>query len=266
MKNILLLVHNDDGQEARLQTALDLTRALDGFLTCIDVEPSPVIAGELYGGFGEAMLLTDSPEIQAKKKAALIERLSHENLQWQWIEATGAISSCVLAAATLSDLIVVSEALDRYSLPDMRAIAGQILMHARCPVVAAPKNLGQFRAEGRALIAWDGGTSVAATLRACVPLLRIASDVHLFTVGNTEDGVGPDKANEYLCAHDIYADAKAVERGGLAVDFLIAEEARIWGADYILMGAYSHGRMMETFGGVTKRMLAGSELPLVLGH
>lgn len=266
MKNILLLVHNDDGQEARLQAALDLTRALDGSLTCIDVEPSPVIAGELYGGFGEAMLLTDSPEVQAKKKAALVERLGRENLQWQWIEATGAISSCVLAAATLSDLIVISRALDTYSLPDMRAIAGQILMHARCPVVAVPKHLRQFKADGRVLIAWDGGASVATTLRACVPLLRLASDVHLFTVGQTDEGVGPDKANEYLCAHDIYPSTKTVERQGHVVDVLIAEEARTWGADYILTGAYSHGRVMETFGGVTKRMLAESELPLVLGH
>jgi hypothetical protein len=32
------------------------------------------------------------------------------------------------------------------------------------------------------------------------------------------------------------------------------------------MGAYNHGRLLELFGGVTKRMLANSALPLVLGH
>jgi nucleotide-binding universal stress UspA family protein len=32
------------------------------------------------------------------------------------------------------------------------------------------------------------------------------------------------------------------------------------------MGAYSHGRLLEAFGGVTKRMLNKSNLPLVLGH
>jgi hypothetical protein len=37
MKSIRLLVHDDEGQEARFQTALDLTRALAGHLTCIDV-------------------------------------------------------------------------------------------------------------------------------------------------------------------------------------------------------------------------------------
>lgn len=47
MKTLLLLVHDDAGQEARLQAALDLTRALDGHLTCVDIAPIPVFAGDL---------------------------------------------------------------------------------------------------------------------------------------------------------------------------------------------------------------------------
>ncbi len=48
MKNILLLVHDDEGQEARLQAALDLVRTLDGHLVCLDVTPFPVMAGDFY--------------------------------------------------------------------------------------------------------------------------------------------------------------------------------------------------------------------------
>ena len=32
------------------------------------------------------------------------------------------------------------------------------------------------------------------------------------------------------------------------------------------MGAYGRGRLREAFGGVTKRMLSDSELPLLLSH
>lgn len=266
MKNILLLVHSDDGQEARLNAALDLTRALDGHLTCIDVTPSPVIAGELYGGFGEALLLTDSPEVLEKKKAVLIERLSHEDIRWNWSDASGDIATCVLQAAALSDLIVLNRALDAYSLPDMRAIASRIVMHARCPVVAVPQSARKFTVDGRALVAWDGQASAAATMRACVPLLRLASEVHIFTAGGVAGSAKPAEAVEYLRAHDIYPSVGMVDSAGHAADELIATEARLWRADYVLMGAYSHGRLMEAFGGVTKRMLAGSGLPLVLGH
>ena len=59
MKNVLLLVHEDAGQEARLQAALDLTRALDGHLQCLDVSLMPVLASAPYDGVGQALLLED---------------------------------------------------------------------------------------------------------------------------------------------------------------------------------------------------------------
>ena len=53
MKNVLLLVHDDDGQELRLQASLDLVRALDGHLTCVDVPPPPIVAEEYYDGVAD---------------------------------------------------------------------------------------------------------------------------------------------------------------------------------------------------------------------
>lgn len=266
MKNILLLVHDDDGQEARLQTALDLTRALDGHLTCIDVTPSPVVTGDLYAGFGEAVMLTDERESEAKNKAALTERLSHEDVRWDWNDATGDIASCVLDAAMLADLIVLNRALGAYPLPDMRTIASRIIMHARKPIVAVPEDLTGFNARGRALVAWDGQASAADTMRACVPLLRLASDVHIFMARDGAENTEPTEAAEYLSRHGIHASVRIVDDGLHAADALIAEEAALHNADYVLMGAYSHGRLMEAFGGVTKRILHKSKLPLVLGH
>lgn len=266
MKNILLLVHDDEGQEARLQTALDLTRALDGHLRCIGVTQSPVVAGELYAGFGEAVLLTDERENEAKNKAVLTERLSHEDIPWDWTDATGDIASCVIEAATLADLIVLNRTLEAYPLPDMRAIASRILVHARKPIVAVPETLERFNTAGRVLIAWDGQASAANTMRACVPLLQLASQVHIFMARDGAEQTEPNEAAEYLSRHGIHATVKIVNDGLHAPDALIAEEAALWHADYVLMGAYSHGRLLEAFGGVTKRMLNKSKLPLVLGH
>ena len=42
MKNILLLVHDDAGQEARFQAALDIGRAVEGHLSCLDVTVIPM--------------------------------------------------------------------------------------------------------------------------------------------------------------------------------------------------------------------------------
>ena len=92
MKNILLLVHDDPGQEARVQAALDLTRALDGHLTCLDVAAMPVISGDIYSATVEVQLLTDQRNRAAQNRDRLKARLTGEDVPWNWVEASGQIA------------------------------------------------------------------------------------------------------------------------------------------------------------------------------
>lgn len=265
MKNVLLLVHDDEGQEARLQAALDLTRALDGHLSCIDVTAFPMVVGDIYGGYGDAVLLADECEREGKNKATLEARLAHEDVSWDWTDVTGSFADCVLGAATLADIIVLNRKLDEFPYPDMRDVASRVLTHARAPVLAVPDDLKALKVE-RVLIAWDGQTSAAATMRACVPLLRLAKVVEILMIRDGAEKVEPTEAAAYLSRHGIHATVRIIKDGLRAADGLIAAEAASFHADYVLMGAYSRGRLMETFGGVTKRMLGNAKLPLVLGH
>ena len=90
MKNVLLLIHDDEGQEARLQAALDLTRALDGHLSCIDVTLSSAKVGEYYSlGVAPATLIRDECEGEGRNKIMLEARLEHEDVPWDWADATG---------------------------------------------------------------------------------------------------------------------------------------------------------------------------------
>ncbi len=266
MKNVLLLVHDDDGQESRLQIALDLTRALSGHLSCVDVAVLPAMVGDYYSaGFAEAMLVSGEREQEAGNKLKLESRLGHEDVSWDWTDVSGNLVDGICDAATLADIIVVNRKLEDVSYPDMREVASRILMHVRAPVVAVPAHVTRF-AFKRVLIAWDGQLSCAATLRACVPLLRLAEAVEIFMVRSGRERAEPSLAAQYLSRHGIHASVKTLEDGLHEPDGLIMAEAESFGADYIVMGAYSHGRLMETFGGVTKRMLANATLPLVLGH
>ncbi|KRB81508.1 universal stress protein UspA [Sphingomonas sp. Root710] len=265
MKNILLLVHDDAGQEARLQAALDLTRALDGHMHCIDVVAMPAIVGDYYSGAADAMLLADERDRESANKEALTARLAHEDVRWTWSDTTGAIAESIVAAATMADIIVLNRQLDTFPYPDMHDIASQVVMRTRKPVLAVPDTLDRLKLD-RALIAWDGRASSVAAMRACVPLLALASEVEIFTAGDGGGDAEPAEAAEYLSRHAIHATIRSTDDGFHSVDRLIAEEAARWRADYVIMGAYSHGRLMESFGGVTKRMLSNSKLPLVLGH
>jgi len=265
MKNILLLVHHDAGQEARLQAALDITRAMDGHLACIDVTPYPVVAGEGIMGYGETVVVFDERDSEAENKAALTDRLSREDVSWSWTDVMGEMATSVLEAADLADLIILNRALDGYPLPNMRDITSRIVARTSAAVLAVPETLERF-AFDRALVAWDGGRSSAAALRAAVPLLALAKEVEIFMAREDEARNDPEQAATYLSRHGIHAGVKIVDRAHHRPDALIAQECEAWRADYAVMGAYGRGRLRETFGGVTKRMLQESALPLVLGH
>ncbi|SDA36422.1 universal stress protein [Sphingomonas sp. NFR15] len=215
--------------------------------------------GDYYStGVAEAML-SDEREREGKNKAVLEARLAHEDVPWDWADVTGNLVDGVCDAATLADIIVLNRN------PDMRDIASRILMHARAPIVAVPDDCKRLALD-RALVAWDGQASAAATLRACVPLLRCAEAVEIFMARDSAETVEPALAAEYLSRHEVHATVRIIENGTEAADQLIAAEAIAFHADYVLMGAYSHGRLMETFGGVTRRMLGEAKLPLILGH
>lgn len=268
MKNILLLVHHDDGQDARLQAALDVTRALGGHLACLDVTPYPVVAGDTVMGYGESVVVFDERDSEARNKAALTDRLSREDVSWSWADAMGEMATSVLEAADLADLIILNRALDGYPLPNMRDITSRIVARTNAAVLAVPEALDRF-AFDRALVAWDGGRSAAAALRAAVPLLALAGEVEIFMAREEDDEDirnAPEKAAAYLSRHGIHATVKIVGKAESRPDASIAGESDAWRADYIVMGAYGRGRLRETFGGVTKRMLSDSKLPLLLAH
>jgi len=269
MKNVLLLVHDDEGQEARLQAALDLTRALAGHLSCVDVSLIPVFVGDYYAGYYagacEAQMLADERTREDDNKHRLTARLANEDVVWDWEDTTDLIAEAVLDRALLADIVVLNRRLDKGAMPDMAEAANRVLMHARVPVLAMPEGARGLRTD-RALVAWDGQASSAATLRAVVPLLARARQVDILMVRDSEERLPPDDAARYLSRHGIHADIRVIDDATTPADRIILDEARKLGSDYIVMGAYGRGRLREVFGGVTRRMLAGSPLPLVLGH
>jgi nucleotide-binding universal stress UspA family protein len=267
MKNILLLVHDDAGQEARFQAALDITRALEGHLTCLDVVQVQVLAGDYSGGAATAMLLADERDREAHNRTTLEARLQNEDVSWDWIDMTGGMVECVTGAAGLADLIVVNRKLDAFPEPDMVGITGSIAVRSGKPVVAVPDDTRSFDAAGHALIAWNGSEPVMATMRACVPLLKLSDSVHIFTVNDGSNGISAQEAAAYLSRHDIHATVGSIEGKHRHADELIAEECTARNASYCLMGAFSRSRIAEAlFGGVTRRMLGSSKIPLILGH
>lgn len=267
MKNILLLVHDDPGQEARFQVALDITRALTGHLNCLDVVIMPVIPGDEWNGYGTAMLLEQERLDEDLNRLALEKRLAKEGVAWSWSNVTGDLLSALESAAVLNELIVVNRRLDADSYPDMRATTSSLVVGCGKPVLAVPEKVTGFATSGRALIAWDGSLQSDAAMQAAIPLLRLATHVTILQVDDGSVEVPAEDAAAFLSRHGVhpFIVREKAHQGGAGRCLL--QQIAHRKADYVVMGGFGHSRLSEALlGGVTRTLLTLSPVPVFLAH
>ncbi|MNQ26015.1 Pyridoxamine 5'-phosphate oxidase [compost metagenome] len=167
----------------------------------------------------------------------------------------------------LADLVVVAHDSSRDSV--MRRHLGEALLAYGAPVLVARDD--PRRLAGPAAIAWDGSPQAGRAVRAALPLLAMASAVHILqcVTGLDMQANDPDTGllNTYLKLHGIGGgDVVLVEGENEGAALLAAAEGRE--AGLFVAGAWGHSRVRETvFGGATRTFLQHKEGPsLLLAH
>jgi nucleotide-binding universal stress UspA family protein len=267
MKNVLVPIHDDPGQESRLQAALDLTRALDGHLTCLATITPPQALPEVYMAVGYDQLVAAERADADSNRARVEARLALEDVRWNCIEVIAHPAAAIQQAIGLADIVVLNRMLDRFALPDWLKVTSETIIASRKPVVAVPEEARGFVTSGHALIAWDGSVEAAAALRAAVPLLQKAANVALLEIDDGHIEKQGEEAAAYLSRHGVHARLVREPRGRSDPAQLILDRAVASTAGYIVMGGFGRGRLREAlFGGVTRTLLRSSPVPVVLVH
>lgn len=266
MKNIMLLVHDDAGQESRLQAALDVTRALDGHLDCLDVIDVPLVVSDYYTGGGGALMAEKVHADEARTCARLQRRLSSEDVPWTMTEVMGTTETALARAADFADLIVVSARAEAEEGDTIRVRPDPLPIKAHRPMLAVPPQCEGVNLHGNALIAWDGSHACNEALRCAIPLLRKAASVTMLEVNDPQGAFAMRDAATYLARHRVPVELEErTSEGGIAD--VILTYARHFESAFIVMGAYGKPRVAEAlFGGVTRTMLSRSPVPLLLAH
>jgi nucleotide-binding universal stress UspA family protein len=267
MKNIFVLIQDDPGQESRFQAALDLTRAFGGHLSCFQVIVPPDVPPEVAIAVGGGTMLLGAIEREARNRERIQARLANEDVPWTWEKTTGEIRDTMKSALHLADMVVLSRHLDTFVIGEMARVASDVLLGARKPVVAVPEQARGFCASGTALVAWDGSIEAAAAVTICTPLLQLAERVTILEIEEGHLDSPAEEAAAYLSRHGISTLVTREPKQGAHVPDLILQEVSRIGADYIVMGGFSHAQILEALcGGVSHRLLRESPVPLVLMH
>ena len=172
----------------------------------------------------------------------------------------------LVAEARLHDLAVLDGERSGYGF-DLERIE-KVLLGGGRPVIVVPSGTDTFSAR-RVLVAWDGGAQAARALNDAMPFLRAAEAVEVACVideGSIADTVAGAEVAPHLVRHGVDVTVDDLPARGRVADILLAK-AGLFRADLVVMGAYGHSRMREAvFGGVTRSLLSGCPIPLLLSH
>ncbi len=270
MKSILLHIYDDTGLESRMQAAFDLARAFEGHITCLHATPyedylaaDPLIAAALPAEFSVKMEMLRI-ELEAKVQA----RLRSEGVSWDWVHVDDAMARGLIRHSALADVIVLTLAAGAaMDWDEPRALAGAVATGAMAPVLAIPTGMQRFEANGPALVGWNGSAEAALAIKSALPLLRLASSVHLIEVEDRAPAYPSDSGARYLSSHGLAVEIMQRRPVDGSVSRAITQAAGEIDAKLIVMGAYGRSRWRELLlGGVTRELLVTSQIPLLLAH
>lgn len=272
MKTILLHVQDDKSLESRLETALSLARACEAHLSCLHV--TPIEAYVAFDSFGGVFVMNDVikklDEEEQALRSKVEEELRNEDVTWDYEQVTGNIPSQIVSHAALADLVVTGREPHRadFAGPAI-GIMGELLYRARTPLFIPCESNSSPDPTGVALIAWNGTFEAANAVRSSIGLLKLASDVRVLQVEEEKDQAFPGtRLLEYLSRHGIHAElTRATQKDEQPIAANLMGYANAVNAAYMVMGGYSHSRIGQyVFGGVTRTLLSGSTVPLLIAH
>jgi nucleotide-binding universal stress UspA family protein len=285
-RRILLPLTSTAAGEAALTTALMVARIWNAHLHClhvrVDARDVAPLAGEgLSGAMIEEMMAATERESgeRAARVRALFERfahthgdvalaesaeaaLKHDGPTLSFASIAGREEDIVAQQSRLYDLAVVPHPEADEDVSSSDALHA-VLFDSGRPVLIAPR-VAPASIGTRVCVAWNGTAESAAAVAAALPWLHRAEKVRILYADEYQRrGPPAEGLRAYLRWHEIEAEAVLFKPQTREVGAGLLGAARDFGADLLVMGAYSHSRLRQLIlGGVTRHVLENADLPV----
>jgi len=274
-----LLVFTDDSAAStpRLEAAIALAGSLGAHLTAVALLEQPAY----YYGIGTEIAadayLADIERIEGIARdvaAANAATMSSAGIAADTRWATGspaALAEITARHARYADLALVGQPVDGPIEPLLTRIFEGMLFESGRPLVVVPQGwTGAFGK--RVMIAWAPRREAARAVADAMPFILDAERIHVAMVdpetGPAAHGEEPgaDLATS-LARHGLPVTVDQLPRAGQGIAARLLGHAADCGADLLVMGGYGHWRLRESlFGGVTRDVLRGCTVPVLMSH
>ncbi len=172
-----------------------------------------------------------------------------------------------IAYARVHDLAVLDAERDMLEI-DRGLIEAALFESGRPALIVPPERLS-FSAR-KVLVAWDGGASAARAVADAMPFLAAAEEVEILSVTGEKDlsdRIPGSELAPHLARHGAKVTVKTAPMRSAGVAEAIQAEAKAFGAELIVSGAFKHSRLREwLLGGVTQSLLKDCPVPVLMSH
>jgi nucleotide-binding universal stress UspA family protein len=282
MRTILVPLARGLSSQPALDAALSLAKRLNSHIRVVYVRPDPSVAispipGAIATTEMRQAIERESSNEAATAKASFAEWLSRNDIPEMpvdqrldtcfatWVEKVGEIEPVVTHFGRVSDLIILS----RFA-PDN--IQGQRCFDAALfgtgrPTFVVPEKL-PWDLIGHVLIAWNGSREASQAVFGVLPLLHAADRVSIFSVPTPENqGATGAELAEALSWQGIQTHQATPPSAPSSIGAALLDTAAKSNATLIVMGAYTHSRLRQSFlGSVTMHILSDATIPVVMTH
>lgn len=275
IKDILVMLERDARRDAVNEFAVSLAELFDAHLTGVSFANERVLEVSL------AQLPLDvvrriASEAESAAQAAIdrFARVSEPRLSSVAHRLIGerdlSPPKSFAQMARCFDLSVVMQPDQDASSDDGQTIEAALFESGR-PVIAVPYIQRQGVMLDQVVCCWDGGRAAARAIGDALPLLKMAKNVRVLTIANTDSLALNEcrglEIGAHLARHCLKIDVEVTS----APDVDVADTILNWIADQsasmVVMGGYGHSRLREfVLGGVTRTMLSSMTVPVFLSH
>ena len=286
-RSIIVPIDGGRDSQALAESAFALAREHTAHVDALHVKPDPrdvvPLLGEgMSGDIVEEMVLAAQREadtraasaretFEAAAKAAGAAFVAGpgnaEGITTTWHEVSGREDEQLAWRSRLSDIVITARPGEVSGA--MRFLTlNAALFESACGALVLPPDSKPASQFSTVAIAWNGSQPAARAVAAALPMLVRAKAVHIMTAESERtDPLAADELAQYLGWHSITPTVHAFGPGSGSMAEALLEKCQSLGADVLVIGAYSHSRLMQTIlGGVTSEMLESAPMPLLMSH
>lgn len=274
IRDIVVHLTGSDEDAVRLSYAGPIARLFDAHLTGLQVNVLP-----------EILSITDPSQsaflkelvTQADQKADLvgyelkdlIDRLAVSSELRRLDVYPGQVGAALAAETRIADLFIGTRP---YGDPSgEEQVEETVLLRSGRACLFLPPQGMPPASYGTILVAWKNTREAARAVAEALPFLRKAGKV---VVGLIEEEGASERhrveagtdIGRYLSRQDVSAEVRDIDGWNDTGEALL-NEARLIGADMLVMGGYGHSRLREwVLGGATRHVLTHATIPVMIAH